>query len=351
MGLPKNYRKNLKFTPTKIGFAARQQILNNIANPGTYLPKGLLHEDMDRDFIQYVEKDIDLVLGGEKVPVIFLSIQRWAEFAKTWQFSDKNKNIKIPFITIVRKPDPQPGTNYAGAYTIPGKPTFTYMKIPTWTGNIKGFDIYQIPQPVSIDLKYEVRLFCNKMRDLNLFNKKLLASFAAGQKYLRINGHPIPLVLDSVGDESAIENLDERKYYVQLFTINMLGYLLDENEFKVTPAISRGINMFELTENIYQAPYQISKEDEVGIITINIQFDPGINTFSLLIENSATYNEIFQENISNITIQVTSPTVPPSPPVTVTAPFTVTHGDTLSITIIKKDVLSSAYVTLKGTLS
>ena len=31
------------------------------------------------------------------------------------------------------------GTNYAGAFNIPGKPTFTYMKIPTWDGNIKSF--------------------------------------------------------------------------------------------------------------------------------------------------------------------------------------------------------------------
>ena len=76
------------------------------------------------------------------------------------------------------------------------------MKIPTWDGNIKSFDIYQIPQPVSIDLQYEVRLFCNKMRDLNLFNKKLLDSFLQVKNILRINGHPIPLVLDSIGDES-----------------------------------------------------------------------------------------------------------------------------------------------------
>ena len=94
MGLPKNYRKNLNITPHKQGYEARQEILNNIANPGTYLPKGILHEDMDRDFIEYVENLINLTLGGKKVPVIFLSIQRWAEFAKTWQFSDVNKNIE-----------------------------------------------------------------------------------------------------------------------------------------------------------------------------------------------------------------------------------------------------------------
>ena len=340
MGLPKNYRKSLKITPTLQGQAARQHILNDIANPGTYLPKGILHEDMDRDFIEYVENDIDLVLGGKKVPSIFLSIQRWAEFAKTWQFSDQNKNIKIPFITIVRKPDPQVGTNYAGAYNIPGKPTFTYMKIPTWSGNIKGFDVYKIPQPVSIDLTYELRLFCNKMRDLNKFNKKLLEAFSAGQKYLRINGHPIPLMLDSIGDESVISNLDERKYYVQLYTIKMLGYLLDEDEFKVTPAISRGMLFFETEENSNTAAYQIVREPDNNIITINIHFKPGINFFKLPVKKNVSYTEMINYNISTSDIKIDG--------ITVTLPFTVVDNDLVEITITKVDVTENAYITLKG---
>tara|TARA_R110000824_G_scaffold179103_4_gene359156 strand:+ start:1773 stop:2819 length:1047 start_codon:yes stop_codon:yes gene_type:complete len=345
MGLPKNYRKNLKITPTLQGMEARQHILNNIADPGTYLPKGILHEDMDRDFIDYVKNDIDLVLGGKEVPVIFLSIQRWAEFSKTWQFSDVNKNIKIPFITIVRKPDPQVGTNYAGAFNIPGKPVFTYMKIPTWDGNIKSFDVYQIPQPVSIDLKYELRLFCNKMRDLNLFNKKLLESFAAGQKYLRVNGHPIPLMLDSIGDESVISNLDERKYYVQLYTINMLGYLLDQDKFKVTPAISRGITFFETEESSYTAPYQVSytKEEDINI---NIQFEPSVNVFTMETQDvkssftSITYTEAVIFNIDSFTITVNGGVV--------TVPFSVVNGDDITITITKSNVLTKAYLVLKG---
>jgi len=340
MGLPKNYKKSLKITPTLHGFEARQHILNDIADPGTYLPKGLLHEDMDRDFISYVDNDLDLVIGEEKVPVIFLSIQRWAEFAKTWQFSDQNKNIKIPFITIVRKPDAQVGTNYAGSYNIPGKPTFTYMKIPTWDGNRKGYDIYKIPQPVSIDLQYEVRLFCNKMRDLNSFNKKILESFSAGQKYLRVNGHPIPLMLESIGDESVVSNLDERKYYVQLFTIKMMGYLLDENDFEVAPAISRGITFFELVDDLFIAPFQISTDDEEKTICITITFERGVNSVSIPIEINANYNNINTVNISSTSFEVNG-----SP---VTIPFKVVNGDTLYVNINKTDVLKNAVVEING---
>ena len=74
---------------------------------------------------------------------------------------------------------------------------------------------------------------------------------------MRIIGLPLPLLLDSIGDESVINNIDEKRYYVQLYSIKMLGYLLDENEFKVKPAISRGIQFYEVSENINLAPYQI----------------------------------------------------------------------------------------------
>lgn len=343
MGLPKNYRKNLKITPTPQGFEARQNILNDIANPGTYLPKGILHEDMDREFIDYMENDISLVLAGEKVPVIFLSIQRWAEFAKTWTFSDEYKNVTMPFITIIRKPDAQTGTNYAGTFNVPGKPTFTYMKIPTWDGNIKSYDIYKIPQPVSVDLNYEVRLFCNRMRDLNVLNKLMLDSFSAGEKYIRVNGHPIPLMLDSIGDESSIQNLEEKRYYVQLFSIKMLGYLLDPEQFEVTPAISRAINFFEIAENVNYATYQIKPIQEEEIVEINISFEPGINVFQLTAEYDMYFNDISIQNISSYTITVNGNVK--------TVPFEVSYGDVIQITITKLDVGNPAYILLSGKLT
>jgi hypothetical protein len=62
-------------------------------------------------------------------------------FSKTWQFSDKYKNISLPFITIIRKPDIQQGQNQAGLWNIPGNRTYTYTKIPTWDGIREGMDI------------------------------------------------------------------------------------------------------------------------------------------------------------------------------------------------------------------
>jgi len=148
-------------------------------------------------------------------------------------------------------------------------------------------------------------------------------------------------MLESIGDESVISNLDERKYYVQLYTIKMLGYLLDQDEFKVSPAISRGILFFENVDNEYIAPYQIVTEKEENIITLNIHFKPSINVFKMTVKQSVSYIENINYNISSFDIKVNGISTSP--------PFTVSDNDLVEITIIKLDVSSSAYITLKGT--
>ena len=141
-------------------------------------------------FRSFVKADDGLFLeiDGKKVPVIFLTIQRWTEFTQTWQFSDEYKNVELPFITIVRKPDIQQGQNQAGYYNIPGRRTYAYMKVPTWDGARRGIDLYKIPQPTPVDITYEVRFFTNRMKDLNKFNRIIQKAFQSRQCYIFPNG-------------------------------------------------------------------------------------------------------------------------------------------------------------------
>jgi hypothetical protein len=107
------------------------------------------------------------------VPVIFLTIQRWTEFSKTWQFSDKYKN-ELPFITVVRKPDIQQGQNQAGLWNIPGNRSHLYYQhgmVP------EKVSMFIKSQPTSVDMTYEVRIFTNRMKDLNKFNRKVQKLF------------------------------------------------------------------------------------------------------------------------------------------------------------------------------
>jgi hypothetical protein len=246
--LPRGFKKNVKFIKQKIGPEKRQDMLDDIDYKGTYLPKGVEYEDIDSTFIDFVNEGLHFELDGDSVPVIFLTIQKWTEFSSTWEFSDKFKNIKMPFVTIVRQPDIQVGTNQAGIWNIPGHKLYTYIKIPSFEGGRKGIDTYKIPQPTSVDVTYEVRLFCNRMRDLNKYHKIIQTTFNSRQYYISVKGHPMPIHLENIGDESQMD-FDKRRFYVQNFEMKVLGYILDESEFEKIPTINRAGLKFSEVKN------------------------------------------------------------------------------------------------------
>jgi hypothetical protein len=64
-----------------------------------------------------------------------------------------------------------------------------------------------------------------------------------------IKGHYIPIVLDKIEDNSPIETIDGRRFYVQNYQFTMLGYLIDSEEFQVKPAINRLFTMFEFIKD------------------------------------------------------------------------------------------------------
>jgi len=246
MGIPKKFLKNVKLKERARNHERRLELWEEGWNAsGTFVPKGVLYEDMDRDFIKFVEEDLILTLDGKRVPVFFLTIQRWAEFARTWQFTDKDRNVQIPFVTIVRQPDIQFGTNPVTQYTIPQKQRFDYMKVPNYDGDSVGVDVYKIPQPIAVNLTYEVRFFSYRMREINKFNKIVMQAFQSRQKYINCNGHYFPIILESIGDESTIDQFEQKRFYVQSFEMQLLGYIMDEDDYEVTPAIKRVVTLFE----------------------------------------------------------------------------------------------------------
>jgi len=244
--VPKNFRTNININPSKIGVAEREELLAAIQDKSTYLPKGVGIEDMDESFIKFVESNLEISLDGKKVPVLFLTIQRWTEYTKTWEFTDNYKDIKLPFITIVRKPDIQVGENQAGLWNIPGRRTYTYIKVPTFDGVRKGVDLYKVPQPTSVNIVYEVRLFTERMNDVNVYHAKVQSTFQSRQAYIGVKGHPMPVTLGNISDESNIDDFENRRFYIQLFEMTLLGYLLNEDEFEVIPTINRVLNIVEV---------------------------------------------------------------------------------------------------------
>ena len=247
MAFPKKIIKDLELVPKKTLFSRREQLLEYINKDGTYLPKSVLHADLDRGMLDFVKDELGISTSGKKVPFvdIILTTQNWSQFVETWEFVDFDFNPVPPFITVVRNPDVKYGTNPSLQYAVPNRKPFYYASVPTWNGNQQGMDIYQIPQPVPVDITYNVRIICNRMRELNQFNKVVLQKFSSRQAYTFIKGQYVPIIMNNITDES-VTDLDKRKYYVQNYDFTMLGYLIDEEEFKVKPAISRALTMMEV---------------------------------------------------------------------------------------------------------
>ena len=251
MGLPKKIKKDLSLIPKKTLLPRRHEIADMISEDGTYLPKSLLHADLDRGFLDFVKDGLKTVVEGKTVPMVdvLITTQNWAQFVETWNFENIDKNVEPPFITVIRTPEVKYGSNPSVMYNIPNRRLYYYAKVPTWDGQRHGMDIYKIPQPVPVDIKYTVAIVCNRMRELNKFNQIVLEKFSSRQSYQTIKGHYIPIVNDDISDES-IMDLEKRKVYIQKYTFTMMGFLIDEDEFEVQPAVTRIFQIYETESKI-----------------------------------------------------------------------------------------------------
>jgi hypothetical protein len=248
MPLPKKIKKNIPLTSPNTLLRRREELLEQINKDGTYLPKSILHADLDGGFLDFVKNDLKTVIdGGKNIPVvdIIITTQSWSQFTETWNFQDLDGNPKPPFLTIVRNPEVKFGTNPSLIYNIPNRKQYYYAQVPTWDGQRTGIDIYKIPQPVPVDITYSVKIICNRMRELNSFNQIVLEKFSSRQAYTIIKGHYIPIIMNDISDESVLD-IEKRKYFIQSYNFTMLGFLIDENQFEVSPAITRSLTVFEL---------------------------------------------------------------------------------------------------------
>jgi hypothetical protein len=275
MGIPKRknminvYGKKDTYQGEHVG-KRRQELLDMITKSDSFLPDSILHDDLDKGMLDYVKKTFMVVSDGTQIPIIekILTIQRWGEFSANWEFSDGDGNVKLPFIAIIRKPDVQFGTNPSIQRTIPERHQFHYATVPTWDGTAMGADIYKIPQPIACDITYDITIVCNKFRDLNKFNKIVLQHFTSRQAYTKVKGHFIPIILNSIEDNTPMETMDGRRFYMQTYKFIMLGFLIDSDEFEVKPAISRA---FLVNESLGGATFKkryITKTIDVVISTI-----------------------------------------------------------------------------------
>jgi len=297
----------------------RQELLEKITKSDSYLPDSVLHDDLDYGMLEFIKKNFVVVSDGNQIPVIpkILTIQRWAQIMNTWEFSDDDGNLKVPFVGVIRRPDVQPGTNPSVIRTIPERLQFHYASVATWNGTQMGADVYKIPQPVAVDITFEVTIVCTKLRELNRFNKIVLQKFASRQAYTIVKGHYIPIIMDKVEDNSPVDQIDGRRFYMQTYQFTMLGFLIDQDEFEVKPAVSRFFLMNEFAKNSNFQKKYINKSIDITVVTF---LADGLQTAfsvgeSIGILFNVTINGIIQERDVNYfhvagTSKITFPEAP-----------------------------------------
>ena len=332
MALPKKVKKHLPLIPTKEGRERRIELTEDVTNGGTYLPKGVLHADMDKGVLEFVKDKLKLVVDGNVVPTVdkIITTQSWSQFTQTWKFQDLDKNVSLPFIITVRQPEVKYGKFQGGVANIPDRLRFNYYSVPTWNGERKGVDVYKIPQPVPVDITYNVKIFCNRMRELNEFNKLLMQTFTSKQAYVQIKGHYMPMKLEDPTDES-VKEIEKRKYYIQTYKITLMGFLLDEEEFQVSPGITRQVTMFEVNpinkskKVAIQPPSPDNFDLDILFVSGNTQLSEVFRYSSDIVVESTTNVSTYSVYINNNFVGSDLDTIQ------------VNDGDTLRVEVTKVD--------------
>jgi len=346
MAFPKQIKKNLPLSPEKILFERREELLDMINKDGTYLPKSLLHADLDRGFLDFVKEDLKCVVEGKVIPTvdIIVTTQNWSQFVETWNFQNLDKNAEPPFITTIRIPEVKFGTNPAVLYNIPNRRQYFYASVPTWDGQRKGMDVYKIPQPVPVDITYQVKIVCNRMRELNKLNQIILEKFASRQAYRNIKGHYIPIVMNDVSDESVME-VEKRKYYIQSYGFTMLGFLIDEDEFEISPGISRVLQLIEVESGNKRKQKLIKKPENTKKFNLTFSYPNNVISYSYTFRYTADVKFLNTKNTYSFDIFINDQFYGSN-----LSEIQVNDSDVVRVDIVKNTPNEDSYIEVECTL-
>jgi hypothetical protein len=120
------------------------------------------------------------------------------------------------------------------------------------------------------------------------------------------------------------------------------GYILDEDDFEITPAINRALVMTELmTPKIQKVQTTTDINDKIKTIKLNFCFSKNVSSYIHTSEYDAIYNLDNTENINIYTIKVNG--------VLTTLPFSVNNGDEIKFDLIR-NTSDDAKISLIGKL-
>ena len=209
---------------------------NPLKSQPTIYPRSISLEDIDRAVFSWFNGGSDIVIDNERVPAFFVPPEKWGEFKQQWHWMDGDRKVDYPYITV-RRTSLSQTTDKPTKHRIPGK-NFTIYRQPIMTNAGPTYKHFKIPQPVKVDMKYEVRILTHYIGDSNTINETMLRHFASLQTYLNIDNHYMPMSIESMIDETDKDNMKEERIIHTMYNIMVRGYIIDEKEFEEKIGIS-----------------------------------------------------------------------------------------------------------------
>lgn len=237
---PKPYIEKMKLRHHSYGTERRRNMSKMILENGTPFPKPIEYSDIDDAMFEWVDKKLNLVYDGKKLPTFKLfSIQRINEYMQQWNAVDDANNPILNFKTITREVNPQKGENQGPYLNIPGHRDFAMFYVPVMQENgTDAYDKYTMKQPFAVNFIYTVSIVTNKMEIVNKMNELMIYEFNAIDAYIAPNDHPMSMTLEDVSDNSEYA-IDDRKFYLQSYKIKVRGYIIRKEDYKIERIPSR----------------------------------------------------------------------------------------------------------------
>lgn len=243
--------------------------ISQIVVDGNILPSSIDYKDIDSAMIKYIDNDWLVDDNNLDIQTYFFTQQRMNEFTKTWEAVDENNNLVPNFKIISRQNNPKKGNLLGEYYNIPSDKWFRMGLMDKIENGKKIYLSYEMKQPFTVNLIYNIKFVTNKLNLLNQMNTKVLKEFKSLQNYLNINGHYMQMKLLGINDESDYE-IDERKIYVQDYELEVASYIIDEDDMRVVEIPSRSII------DIISTKYNNSFYTDNGTSSIKIEIPSGI---------------------------------------------------------------------------
>jgi hypothetical protein len=135
--------------------------------------------------------------------------------------------------------------------------------------------------------------------------------------------------------------VDKRKYYIQNYDFTMLGYLIDEQEFEVKPAISRVLQVFEIDESRPKRRPKREPENPSSFDFI-IEIPVGTTDYSKTLEYSVNMNIVKTDNVITYDVFINGDFYG-----TDVSSIPLSTNDTLEFTVVKYDFLESSTISTR----